>query len=88
MPFCGDVTGVYWTEDRFHEIILIQDDDEDNRLYGLYRNATVFIFLGLIGDVGHPDYDSRVLTVTHAAREASLTLTGNAFVFDCLGLFK
>ncbi len=79
MPFCQDVSGSYRTGDNFHELVLIQD--EDRRLFGLYRNVSVFVYLGLLGDMGHPDYDSRVIAVTHAGRETALTLSGIGSVF-------
>ncbi len=77
MPFCGNVTGRYTTANNFHELVLLQEEDT-RRLGGVYRNASASTYLGLYGAMGHPDYDSRMLTVTHSGRESSLTLTGRS----------
>ena len=75
MPFCEDVSGGYRTADNFHELVLVHDTDDDT-VFGLYRNVSVFIYLGLLGNVGHPDYDSRVVSVTYPGRETALILGG------------
>ena len=74
LPYCGDVTGSYESLDGVHDLVLVQDDEND--VIGFYRNSSTPVYVGLTGDLGHPDYASRILVLTSVSHESVLSLAG------------
>ena len=74
MAYCEDVTGAYESLDGVHELVLVQDDEND--VIGFYRNNETLLYVGLNGDLGHPEYLSRILYINSVGQEIVLTFAG------------